>query len=169
MRWHLHSLYGYPIITSLHYMAILPSPTWDLLWHDIARGSGTPLFIGLHGSYDVAMCPPSTLFYISRAFAIFILSYKYLFLILHFTIKCDNYYLYLLSTFLEPSYLGMILSSCITKLVSCDFHNLLQCFKYALHISTDAPSILQAVCIFFFRHSLNWVVRCEGIDFLVFV
>ena len=29
----------------------------------------------------------------------------------------------------------MILSSSITRLVSCDFHNLLECSKYALHIS----------------------------------
>ena len=41
-------------------------------------GGGTPLFIGLHGSYGVAMCPPSTLFYISRVLFIFILSYKYI-------------------------------------------------------------------------------------------
>ena len=51
--------------------------------------------------------------------------------------KYDNYYPYLLSTLLEPSYLGMILSSCIAKLVSCDFHNLLEYSKYALHILTD--------------------------------
>ena len=50
--------------------------------------------------------------------------------------KHDNYYSYLLSTLLEPSYLGVILSSCITRLVFCDFHNLLECSKYALHIST---------------------------------
>ena len=42
------------------------------------KGRGTPLFIGLHGSYGVVMCPPSILFYISRVFSIFILSYKYL-------------------------------------------------------------------------------------------
>ena len=51
--------------------------------------------------------------------------------------KHDNYYLYLLYTLLEPSYFDMILSSCIAKLVSCDFHNLLEYSKYALHISTD--------------------------------
>ena len=50
--------------------------------------------------------------------------------------KHDNYYLYLLSTLLESSYFSMILSSCIAKLVSCDLHNLLECSKYALHIST---------------------------------
>ena len=50
--------------------------------------------------------------------------------------KHDNYYSYLLSTLLQHSYLGMILSSCIAKLVSCKFHNLLECSKYALHIST---------------------------------
>ena len=47
-----------------------------------------------------------------------------------------NYYSYLLSILLEPSYLGMILSSCIAKLVSCDFHNLLEYSKYVLHILT---------------------------------
>ena len=50
--------------------------------------------------------------------------------------KHDNYYSYLLYTLLEPSYFGMILFSCIAKLVSCDFHNLLECFKSALLIST---------------------------------
>ena len=55
--------------------------------------------------------------------------------------KHDNYYSYLLSTLLEPSYLGMILSSCIAKLVSCDFHNLLECSNYALLISTVGNSV----------------------------
>ena len=49
--------------------------------------------------------------------------------------KHDNYYSYLLSTLLEPSYHGMILFLCIAKLVFRDFHNLLECSKYALHIS----------------------------------
>ena len=42
----------------------------------------------------------------------------------------------MLSTLLDPSYFGMILFLCIAKLVSCDFHNLLKCSKYAWHIST---------------------------------
>ena len=68
----------YPTMTSLHYMATLSSPSGDLLCHGMARGRGTPLFIGLHGSFCVVMCPPYTLLYISRVFSIFILSYKYL-------------------------------------------------------------------------------------------
>ena len=59
--------------------------------------------------------------------------------ILHFTMKHDNYYSYLLSTLLEPSYLDMILSSYTAKLVSCDFHNLLKYYKYVLYISTCPP------------------------------
>ena len=51
--------------------------------------------------------------------------------------KHGDYYSYLLSTLLEYSYFGVILSSCIAKLVSCDFHNLLEYSKYALHILTD--------------------------------
>ena len=58
--------------------------------------------------------------------------------------KHDNYYLYLLSTLLEPSYFDMILSSCIAKLVSCDFHNLLEYFKYALHISTECNTVCRS-------------------------
>ena len=55
--------------------------------------------------------------------------------------KHDNYYSYLLSTLLKPSYLGMILSSSIAKLVFfCNSHNLLECSKYALHILTDHNS-----------------------------
>ena len=50
--------------------------------------------------------------------------------------KHNNYYSYLLSTLLEPSYIAMILSLCIAKLISCDSHNLLECSKYSLHIST---------------------------------
>jgi len=46
----------------------------DLLCHDMARWMGITLFIGLHDSYSVVMCPPSTFFYISRVFSI----YKYL-------------------------------------------------------------------------------------------
>ena len=51
--------------------------------------------------------------------------------------KHDNYYSYFLLTLSKPSYLGMISFSCIAKLVSCDFHNLLECSKYVLHISTN--------------------------------
>jgi len=49
--------------------------------------------------------------------------------------KHDNYNSYMLSTLLESFYLAMILSLCIAKLVFRDFHNLLECSKYALHIS----------------------------------
>ena len=45
--------------------------------------------------------------------------------------KHDKYFF----TLLGPSYLVMILSSCIEKLSSCDFYNLLERSKYALHIS----------------------------------
>ena len=50
--------------------------------------------------------------------------------------KHDNYNSYMLSTLLEPCYLALILSLWIANLVSCDFHNLLECSKYALHIWT---------------------------------
>ena len=66
-----------------------------------------------------------------------IIQIYFLYRVLHFTMKHDNYYSYLISTLLKPSYFGMILSSCIAKLVSCDFQNLLECSEYALHISTD--------------------------------
>jgi len=79
MRWHLHSSRGYTTMTPLHYKATLSSPSRDLLCHGMARGRGTPLFIGLHGSFCVVMCPPYTLLYISRVFSIFLLSYNYLF------------------------------------------------------------------------------------------
>ena len=36
----------------------------------------------------------------------------------------------------------MILSLCIAKLVSCDFHNLIECSKYALHISTLSLNLI---------------------------
>ena len=65
----------------------------------------------------------------------------------------DNYYSYLLSTFLKPSYLAMILS-CITKLVSCDFHNLLECSKYALHVSTIYLLIDTLLFIYLFADDL---------------
>jgi len=58
-----------------------------------------------------------------RVFSIFNLSYKYSSLE-HSTLHH------------EASYLATILSLCIAKLVSCDFHNLLECSKYALHVST---------------------------------
>ena len=38
----------------------------------------TPYIYRLCGSYVVSMCPPSTRFYNSRVFSVFILSYKYL-------------------------------------------------------------------------------------------
>ena len=37
----LHVLCSYHIMTLLHYMAILSSPTWDLLCHDMVRGEGS--------------------------------------------------------------------------------------------------------------------------------
>ena len=43
---------------------------------------------------------------------------------------------------LKSFYLAMILSLCITKLVSCDFHNLIECSKYALHISTLSLNLI---------------------------
>ena len=121
-------------MTPLHYMATLPSSTWYLLCHGMEREEGdTPIYRTMfHG---VVMCP-SILFYIFRVLSIFILSYKYLFSREFYIMKHDNYYSYLLSTILDPSYFIMILSSCIAKLVSCDFYNLLECSKYALHIST---------------------------------
>jgi hypothetical protein len=85
---------GYPTMTWLHYMTTLPCPTWHLLCHGMREGSH-PLYIGLHGSCGLAMCPPSTLFYNSRVFSILILSYKYL--LEYFTLYHETCQLWFLS------------------------------------------------------------------------
>ena len=72
-----------------------------------------------------------------------IIQIYFLYRVLHFTMKHDNYYSYLLFTLLESSYL----SSCIAKLVFCDFQNLIECSKYALHISTWCFVCLFAPCV----------------------
>ena len=80
-------------------------------WYD-KRERGAPLFIELHGSYGVAMYVHLLHSSIFLEFSPSLFYHTNIFLkkILHFIIKNDNYYSYLLSTLLEPSYHGMILS-----------------------------------------------------------
>jgi len=94
LMWETNSLQGnsnlYSQLNLIQHEITLTLFMW-LSYHDTTTLHGnlaisylrprrrTPLFIELHGPYGVAMCPPSTLFYISRVFYIFILSYTYLF------------------------------------------------------------------------------------------
>ena len=63
--------------TTLHDNLVISYLRPLMPWY--TKGKGAPLFIRLHGSYGVAIYPPSTLFFIFRVFSTFILSYKYFF------------------------------------------------------------------------------------------
>ena len=111
----------------------------------MARGQGSD---SIYRSPWLIWCCPVSTFYTLLQFQSFLhlyhiiqiqifLMYKVpLYNIPHFTMKHDNYDSYMLSILLEHSYLAMNLSLCFAQLVSCDFHNLQKCSKYALHIST---------------------------------
>ena len=62
----------------------------------------------------------------------------------------------------------MILSLCIAKLVSCDFHNLIEYSKYALHISTLSLNLIYNNSLLTLQRLGTFCISEKANDFFVF-